>query len=84
MILHEMPANDSHEITCHKFAFFEKAAKFEIAVCCNLKMALYGLKTYAANFHAHHSCVSKQVKRAGSCLSTIYKFRSTQILDTLM
>ena len=27
--------------------FFEKAAKFEIVICCKLKVALYGLRKLA-------------------------------------
>ena len=42
------------------------------------------LKTYAAYLNAHHSCVRKYVKLAGSCLSTIIGFGSTQLLETLM
>ena len=44
MIFHEnrLPADDSHEISC-LIVIFEKAAKFEIVVCCKVKVALYGL-----------------------------------------
>ena len=28
------------------FVIFEKAAKFEIVVCCKLSVTLYGLKAY--------------------------------------
>ena len=38
----------------------------------------------AANFHANHSHVRKQIKLSGSCLSTIYRFGSTQLSDHLM
>ena len=36
MIFHEnrLPADDSHEISC--LVIFEKAAKFEIVICCKL------------------------------------------------
>ena len=49
MILREnrLLADDSQEISCHKFAI-SKAAKFEMALNC--------LKPYAANFHVHYSC----------------------------
>ena len=36
-----LPADDSHEISV-LFVIFEKAAKFEIVVCCKLWVALYG------------------------------------------
>ena len=39
MIFHEnrLPADDSREISCLiNFVIFEKAAKFEILVCCKL------------------------------------------------
>ena len=44
MILHEnrLPAEDSHEYHA-LFVIIEKAAKFEIVICCKLKVALYGL-----------------------------------------
>ena len=42
------------------------------------------LKTFAANFHVHKSCVGKQEKVSGSCLSTIYKLRSIQFSDSLL
>ena len=42
------------------------------------------LKTYAANLHAQISCVGKQGKLSGSCLSTIYGFGSIQFSETLM
>ena len=37
LIFHEnrLPADDSHEIS-YLFVIFEKAAKFEIVVCCKL------------------------------------------------
>ena len=37
MILHEnrLPEDDSHEIAC-LIGYFEKAAQFEIVVCCKL------------------------------------------------
>ena len=37
MIFHEnrLPADDSHEISC-LIVIFEKVAKFEIVVCCQL------------------------------------------------
>ena len=35
-------------------------------------LIVMGLKTYVANFYAHHSRVRKQVKLSGSCISTIY------------
>ena len=37
MIFHEnrLPADDSHEISC-LICYFEKAAKFEIVVCCKI------------------------------------------------
>ena len=49
MILHEnrLPDN-SHEIIC--FVIFEKAAKFEIAACCKLQVALYGLNALQNTF----------------------------------
>ena len=37
-----LPADDSHEISCLFFFFFEKAAKFEIVVCSKNKVALLG------------------------------------------
>ena len=42
MIFHEnrLPADDSHEISC-LICYFYKAAKFEIVVCCKLKVELY-------------------------------------------
>ena len=42
MILHEnrLPADDSHEVLCPYMLFFEKAAKFEIVVCCKFLVAL--------------------------------------------
>ena len=44
MIFHEncLPADNSHEISC-LICSFEKAAKFDIDICCKLKVALYGL-----------------------------------------
>ena len=41
MILHEsrLPADNSHEISC-LFVIFEKAAKFEIVVCCKKQVSL--------------------------------------------
>ena len=33
------------------FVIFEKAAKFEIVVCCNWKMALHGLTYQFLNHH---------------------------------
>ena len=42
-MLHYAACHNSHEIAYHAlFVIFEKAAKFEIVVCCNLKVALYG------------------------------------------
>ena len=46
MIFHEnrLPEDDSHKYhSLLNFVIFEKAAKFEIVVCCKLKVALYGL-----------------------------------------
>ena len=42
MIFHEnrLPADDSHDAL---FVIFEKAAKFEIVVCCKLLVAFKGL-----------------------------------------
>ena len=37
------------------FVIFEKAAKFEIVVCCKLKVALYGL---IGDFGPYHMCVN--------------------------
>ena len=34
--------------------------------------------------HAHHSCSGKGGKLSGSCLSTIFKFASIQVSETLM
>ena len=44
MMLNEnrLPVDDSHEIS-FLICYFEKAAKFEIVVCCKLKVALLGL-----------------------------------------
>ena len=39
---------------------------------------LVSLKTYAANLHTQISCVGKEGKSSGSCLSTIYDFGSIQ------
>ena len=41
MILHEncLPADDSNEISCLT-CYFEKTAKFEIVVCCNLRVRI--------------------------------------------
>ena len=33
------------------FVIFEKAAKFEIAVCCKLLVALYGLKQHVRKIY---------------------------------
>ena len=52
MVFHEslLPADESHEISClicysreisYLFVGFEKAAKFEIIICCKLQVALY-------------------------------------------
>ena len=48
MVFHEthLPADDSHEISCLISYFGKKAAKFEIVVCCKLKVALYGLNYF--------------------------------------
>ena len=48
MIFHEnrLPADDSYEISFLIF-IFEKAAKFEIVVCCNFKVALLRVKFHA-------------------------------------
>ena len=36
--------SSAHDISCLIcLTFFEKAAKFEMVVCCKLKVALYGL-----------------------------------------
>ena len=48
--------------------------------CCFVHL----LKTYGAKSHAHHFCVGKQGKLFGSCLLTIYEFRSIHISDFLM
>ena len=47
MIFHEnrLPADDSLEISCH-IVIFEKEAKFEIVICCKLKVALYCLRDF--------------------------------------
>ena len=42
------------------------------------------LKTYADNSHAELSCVEKQGKLSGFCLSTFHGFGSIQISDTLI
>ena len=42
------------------------------------------LKTYAANFIVHISCVGIQEKLSGSCLLTICDFGSIQFSETLM
>ena len=47
-------------------------------------LCFFPLKTYAANFFAHHSRVRKQIKLSGSCHSTIFRFGSTQLSETLM
>ena len=31
------------------FVIFEKAAKFDIVVCCKLEVALYGLRAYSCS-----------------------------------
>ena len=33
------------------FVIFEKVAKFELVVCCNLKVALYGLNPETNNLN---------------------------------
>ena len=43
-----------------------------------------GLKIYAANFIAQISCVGKQGKLSGPCLSTFYHFGLTQLSETFM
>ena len=45
------------------YIFSNSHIKFRKGIC---------LKTYAANSHAHLSCIGKQGKFSGSCLSTIY------------
>ena len=39
-----LPAGDPREISCLICYFLKKAAKFEIVVCCKLKVVLNGLK----------------------------------------
>ena len=47
MRFHEnrLPADDSHEISS-LICYFEKAANFEIVVCCKLYVALSGLSVF--------------------------------------
>ena len=49
MRFHEnpLPADHSHEIIMPNLLFL-KAVKFEIVVCCKLKVALYGLRPLVA------------------------------------
>ena len=49
-----------------------------------LRTSVAHLRTISGIVHAHHSCGGKQGKLPGSCLSTIIKFASIQVSDTLM
>ena len=42
-----------------------------------------GLRAISGIVHAHHSCGGKRGKLSGSHLSTIFKFASIQVSDTL-
>ena len=47
--------------------------------------SIFGLlRVISGIVHAHHSCGGKRGKLSGSCLSTIFKFASIQVSDTLI
>ena len=48
---------------------------------CDLCPSGKYLRAISCNSHAHHSCVVKQEKLSGSCLSAIYEFGSIQFSD---
>ena len=43
------------------FVIFEKAAKFEIVICCKLLVVLYGLLYYLINVISDLNCCNNKV-----------------------